>query len=313
MEALLGRLAGSGYELHALSNYPSWFQLIEEKLQLSRYLSWTFVSCTGPMEVRPPGLQPYFKTRPLLNFVPGPGSCSEPGSCKTCFTNKAAKRWTSTAASAASEQRGSAAKWVAQKLGRGWRSNSALQAARALRICGSVLWASACTPRASTAFHLVCNRDCRICRRILEVLSWIVGWCFFWWWPGRLMNVTPLECAAAWSKHSRASRLKKLHGRLASNPPPPSPPHGTIGSLIESWPKVLLLQVLSKAFLVDTADNSLSHLPLMLYANAYGTRYGHIHIAQVCYLHWASADSSNGEDECHTVWACCCLIKAQPR
>lgn len=52
MEQLLGRLAGSGYELHALSNYPSWWQIIEGKLQLSRHLRWTYLSCTGPMEVR---------------------------------------------------------------------------------------------------------------------------------------------------------------------------------------------------------------------------------------------------------------------
>jgi FMN hydrolase / 5-amino-6-(5-phospho-D-ribitylamino)uracil phosphatase len=45
MEALLGRLADEGYPLHLMSNYPSWYRMIEEKLSLSRYASWTFVSC----------------------------------------------------------------------------------------------------------------------------------------------------------------------------------------------------------------------------------------------------------------------------
>ena len=45
MESLLADLHASGYEIHALSNYPIWFQTIDEELQLSRYLNWTFVSC----------------------------------------------------------------------------------------------------------------------------------------------------------------------------------------------------------------------------------------------------------------------------
>jgi hypothetical protein len=51
MEQLLGRLKAAGYEMHALSNYPVWHQMIEEKLRLSRFLSWTYLSCEGPMEV----------------------------------------------------------------------------------------------------------------------------------------------------------------------------------------------------------------------------------------------------------------------
>ncbi|GLC37180.1 hypothetical protein PLESTB_000988600 [Pleodorina starrii] len=50
MEALLGRLKAANYELHAMSNYPSWFRLIEEKLRPSEYMKWTFVSCEGPMK-----------------------------------------------------------------------------------------------------------------------------------------------------------------------------------------------------------------------------------------------------------------------
>ena len=51
MEPLLARLSGAGYALHAMSNYPVWWRNIEDKLRLSRYLEWTFVSCEGPMRV----------------------------------------------------------------------------------------------------------------------------------------------------------------------------------------------------------------------------------------------------------------------
>lgn len=42
---LLEELAARGVEMHALSNYPEWWQMIEERLGLSRYVRWTFVSC----------------------------------------------------------------------------------------------------------------------------------------------------------------------------------------------------------------------------------------------------------------------------
>ena len=45
MEQLLGDLHQHNIPMHTLSNYPSWWQLIEDKLALSRYLQWTFVSC----------------------------------------------------------------------------------------------------------------------------------------------------------------------------------------------------------------------------------------------------------------------------
>lgn len=38
-------LRGLGYELHALSNYPVWFEQIEARLGLSELAPWTFVSC----------------------------------------------------------------------------------------------------------------------------------------------------------------------------------------------------------------------------------------------------------------------------
>jgi HAD superfamily hydrolase (TIGR01509 family) len=44
-EGLLAELRRLNIELHALSNYPHWYQAIEARLGLSRYLQWTFVSC----------------------------------------------------------------------------------------------------------------------------------------------------------------------------------------------------------------------------------------------------------------------------
>lgn len=44
MENLLARLAAAGFAIHTLSNYSIWYELIEQKLQLSRFLEWTFVS-----------------------------------------------------------------------------------------------------------------------------------------------------------------------------------------------------------------------------------------------------------------------------
>jgi HAD superfamily hydrolase (TIGR01509 family) len=45
MEQVLADLQSAGYEMHALSNYSIWYRIIEEKLRLSRYLQWSFVSC----------------------------------------------------------------------------------------------------------------------------------------------------------------------------------------------------------------------------------------------------------------------------
>lgn len=51
MQELLQQLAGSGATMHAVTNYPVWWRLIEDKLRLSQYMSWTFASCEGPMKV----------------------------------------------------------------------------------------------------------------------------------------------------------------------------------------------------------------------------------------------------------------------
>ena len=69
MEALLARLAAEGHRLHALSNYPDWYRTIEERLRLSRYLSWSFVSCrTG---VRKPDPRAFTGAAEALGVAPG--------------------------------------------------------------------------------------------------------------------------------------------------------------------------------------------------------------------------------------------------
>ena len=45
MRALTRELSDAGYALHALSNYPVWYRLIEERLNLSATVAWSFVSC----------------------------------------------------------------------------------------------------------------------------------------------------------------------------------------------------------------------------------------------------------------------------
>ncbi|OMO92918.1 Single-stranded nucleic acid binding R3H [Corchorus capsularis] len=44
VEELLQALKQNNYEMHAFTNYPIWHKLIEEKLNISKYLSWTFCS-----------------------------------------------------------------------------------------------------------------------------------------------------------------------------------------------------------------------------------------------------------------------------
>ena len=57
IESLLIELKAGGVPMHALSNYPPWYQLIEDRLRLSRYVDLTFFSCdTG---VRKPAAGAY--------------------------------------------------------------------------------------------------------------------------------------------------------------------------------------------------------------------------------------------------------------
>ena len=68
VEELLAELADKGYEMHALSNYSCWYQLIEDKLRLSRYVKWTFVSChTG---LRKPDPESYLHAARTLSVSP---------------------------------------------------------------------------------------------------------------------------------------------------------------------------------------------------------------------------------------------------
>jgi HAD superfamily hydrolase (TIGR01509 family) len=68
MQAVVRELHASGHEMHALSNYPIWYQMIEDKLRLSRYLEWSFVSClTG---VRKPDRQAFLGAAASLQVSP---------------------------------------------------------------------------------------------------------------------------------------------------------------------------------------------------------------------------------------------------
>lgn len=53
MEDLLARWS-ERVPIHVLSNYPIWYRWIEERLQVSRYCAWSFVSChTGVRKPHP--------------------------------------------------------------------------------------------------------------------------------------------------------------------------------------------------------------------------------------------------------------------
>ncbi|EES17979.1 hypothetical protein BDA96_09G099400 [Sorghum bicolor] len=71
IEDILCCLKKNNYEMHAFTNYPVWYQLIEDKLKLSKYLSWTFCSCkTGK---RKPSPEFYLQALDQLNV--DPASC----------------------------------------------------------------------------------------------------------------------------------------------------------------------------------------------------------------------------------------------
>nr|TKW00473.1 hypothetical protein SEVIR_8G111600v2 [Setaria viridis] len=71
VEDILCCLKKNNYEIHAFTNYPVWYQLIEDKLKLSKYLSWTFCSCrTGK---RKPSPDFYLQAVDHLNV--DPASC----------------------------------------------------------------------------------------------------------------------------------------------------------------------------------------------------------------------------------------------
>ena len=57
IEPLLAELKAGGVAMYALSNYPSWYRLIDERLELSRYLELRFISCET--KVRKPAPEAY--------------------------------------------------------------------------------------------------------------------------------------------------------------------------------------------------------------------------------------------------------------
>lgn len=68
VEPLLQALQARGVPMHALSNYPRWYALIEEQLQLSRYVQWSFVSCDT--RVRKPDPAAYQQAAASLGVEP---------------------------------------------------------------------------------------------------------------------------------------------------------------------------------------------------------------------------------------------------
>lgn len=69
VEEILCSLKHNNYEVHAFTNYPVWYQLVEEKLKLSKYLSWTFCSCLSGK--RKPSPDFYLHAVDYLNIDPG--------------------------------------------------------------------------------------------------------------------------------------------------------------------------------------------------------------------------------------------------
>ncbi|XP_076903939.1 flavin mononucleotide hydrolase 1, chloroplatic-like [Bidens hawaiensis] len=71
VEELLSTLKDNGYEMHAFTNYPIWYRMIEDKLKLSSYLSWTFCSCA--IGKRKP--DPQFYSEVLQHLDTEPQNC----------------------------------------------------------------------------------------------------------------------------------------------------------------------------------------------------------------------------------------------
>ena len=68
MRSLLAELHGTGIPLHAFSNYPVWYRLIEERLGLSEFLAWSFVSCD--LGARKPEAEAYQRVLDTLGVAP---------------------------------------------------------------------------------------------------------------------------------------------------------------------------------------------------------------------------------------------------
>jgi HAD superfamily hydrolase (TIGR01509 family) len=66
---LLTDLRSAGVAMHALSNYPTWWELIEEQLGVSQFVPWSFVSCKSG--VRKPDPDAYLGPARQLGLEPG--------------------------------------------------------------------------------------------------------------------------------------------------------------------------------------------------------------------------------------------------
>jgi HAD superfamily hydrolase (TIGR01509 family) len=69
MEPLLASVRASGCPMHVLSNYPEWYGWIEERLGISRYMPWSFVSCRT--RVRKPEAEAFHLAARELGVAPG--------------------------------------------------------------------------------------------------------------------------------------------------------------------------------------------------------------------------------------------------
>ena len=68
MEKLIEDLHEKRIAMHVLSNYTCWYRMIEERIGLSRYVAWSFVSCeTG---VRKPDREAYLGAARALGLCP---------------------------------------------------------------------------------------------------------------------------------------------------------------------------------------------------------------------------------------------------
>jgi hypothetical protein len=82
MEALLARLAAAGYDCNAFSNYPCWWEEVEQRLALSRYLNWSAVSCLPAMrQARKPEAGAYVAAAAAAGAANGDGAPHAPGDC----------------------------------------------------------------------------------------------------------------------------------------------------------------------------------------------------------------------------------------
>ncbi|MCG8557735.1 MAG: HAD family phosphatase [Proteobacteria bacterium] len=68
MRELLAELRARGRAMYALSNYPVWYTWIEERLGMSKYVQWDFVSCrTG---LRKPDRRAYLNAAACIGREP---------------------------------------------------------------------------------------------------------------------------------------------------------------------------------------------------------------------------------------------------